>query len=303
MTTTVKQFTQYLDLELKGLSERNLKRLLESWDIDPNNIAEGLKTIKAQLIAQFESWPDYLDYLKDEVTIDVRIDENSASPHRILSFSRCALRRVDLSDVDLRNVNLSNADLSDADLSGADLRNANLRDANLKHAIFNNAIMTDADLRGASLDDVQLVGTDLRGALGLTLSDGYQCTYVGEGVIIGHSGSATRLPDSSLLDDFSVLVPNDGQERTGNPLLDVEAWFEERKREASARGSTFINITPTQWQPDSRDRKPLTIYIRPDHFELFCEQVISDIQSLKEREVETAQAEIAKNVGGQSMGQ
>ena len=293
MTKTVARFTQSLDLELK-FSDKDLHKLLEFWNIDPNNLAEGLKTIKAQLIAQFESWPDYL---KDEVTIDVRIDENSASPHRLLSLSRRALSRVNLGNVDLSNVNLSNADLRDADLSGADLRNANLRDANLRYAIFNNAIMTDADLTGASLNRAGLVGTDLRGALGLTLSDGYQYTVLGDVVIIGHSDSATRLPDS-LLREFSVLVPNDKQERTGNPLSDVRAWFEERKLKAKLSNRTLINITPIQSQPSLYEWQPLTICIRPDHFELFCEQVISDIQCLIERE-----AEIVKNGSGQSMGQ
>ena len=175
---------------------------------------------------------------------------------------------------------------------GMDLPNVNFSYVDLGHASFNRANMRDADLTGALLGDAKLVGTDLRGALGL----GDRHTLLDEGVIIGYSDSATRLPDS-LLREFSVLlVPNDEQERTDDPLLNVEAWFQKREREANARGSRLINITPIQSQPDSRDRKPLTIYIPPDHFEWFFKQVILDIQSLKEREAQAAQAEIAKNI-------
>ena len=175
---------------------------------------------------------------------------------------------------------------------GMDLSGVDFSYVDLGHASFNRANMSNADLTGALLGDAKLVGTDLRGALGL----GDRHTLLDEGVIIGYSDSATRLPDS-LLREFSVLlVPNDEQERTDDPLLNVEAWFQKREREANARGSRLINITPIQSQPDSRDRKPLTIYIPPDHFEWFFKQVILDIQSLKEREAQAAQAEIAKNI-------
>jgi hypothetical protein len=169
---------------------------------------------------------------------------------------------------------------------GMDLSGVNFRDVDLQRASFNRAIMRNADLTGALLGDAVLVGTDLRDALGLTPNDGYHQTYLGEGIMIGQFlESATRLPDS-LLKDWSLLVPTKEEERTDNPLSNVEAWFRERKREANSRYATLIDITPPEWQPDCLGRKPLTIYTRPDDFKRFCEELILDIQSLKEREAE-----------------
>ena len=237
----------------------NLEEINKYFENNP-----GLISSKKSLISQYQGWPS--DIQGHEALKLIQRDG-----HACFSFNWGNFCGMDLSAVNFRNVDL-------------------------QRAAFNNAIMTDVDLTGALLGDAKLVGTDLRGALGLTLSDGYQYTLLGEGVIIGHSDSATRLPDS-LLREFSVLVPNDEPERTDDPLSNVKAWFQEREREANARGSTLINITPIQSQPNFLGQKPLTIYTRPDDFELFCEQVILDIQSLKERE-----AQAAKSGRDQSMG-
>ena len=234
----------------------NLEEINKYFEDNPR-----LTSSKTSLISQYQNWPSYIKGHKalELIQRDGRV---------CFSFNG-------------------------GNFCGMDLPNVNFSYVDLGRAFFNRANMKNADLTRALLGDAKLVGTDLRGALGL----GDRYTPLGEGVIIGHSDSATRLPDS-LLREFSVLVPNDKQERTDDPLSNVKAWFQEqeREREENPRGSTLINITPIQSQPDSRDRKPLTIYIPPDHFEWFFKQVILDIQSLKEREAQAAQAEIAKNI-------
>jgi hypothetical protein len=222
----------------------NLEEINKFFENNPR-----LTSSKKSLISQYQGWPP--DIQGHEV---LKLIQRDGDARFSLNWGNCC------------SMTLSGVDFSYVDL---------------QRASFNRADMRNADLTGALFGDAKLVGTDLRGALGL----GDRHTLLGEGIMIGHFlDSATRLPDN-LLHDFSVLVPNE-QERTDDPLSNVKAWFQEREREANSRHATLINITPTQWQPDFLGLKPLTIYTRPDDFELFCEQVILDIQSLKEREAE-----------------
>jgi uncharacterized protein YjbI with pentapeptide repeats len=92
---------------------------------------------------------------------------------------RTDLSRADVRDAKLERAMLSLADLQDADFSAAKLVQANLTGAQLRGGIFLDTQFKNADLRGAiltgavvreaHLDGVNVEGTDLRGAIGLTV--------------------------------------------------------------------------------------------------------------------------------------
>lgn len=98
-----------------------------------------------------------------------------------VNLSSADLSGVDLTDAMLNNAILVDADLSGADLSGAQLQNADLSRANLKganlsgadltSAILINADLTDANLTLANLENADTKDTNLKGSIGVLLSD------------------------------------------------------------------------------------------------------------------------------------
>jgi hypothetical protein len=143
-TKTLEQFTTELDAAFAGVSQDDLKKLLKSWDSDPDE-----DFLKGAFIQRFETWPDVL---KDTVRISVEIDESLDGPHTFLCCKNAMLVFANLSCARLFNFDLRGANLYNADLSGADL---------------SGAYLSGAYLSGADLSGVDLSGADLRYAKGL----------------------------------------------------------------------------------------------------------------------------------------
>lgn len=93
----------------------------------------------------------------------------------------CDLSGVGLAGRDMEGFDLERVNFLDADLRGADLRGANLKgaflynawlqDADLSGADLYRADCTGADLTGADLRQALVDGTDLGGAIGVTLEE------------------------------------------------------------------------------------------------------------------------------------